>query len=239
MKNSKLRFNPAVMNKPFYPFFERLLYRPIASFLTPRVALLVSSPNIASLIGFLVGLAGIYMVAFGDYGQRVVGAGIMLISYVIDNIDGQLARGFGKQSRFGALLDTTLDSAKESLIFLALALAYYFQTADLGIFWYFTAVLFLQRMLGRTIPLYQVATHNNDLEKIKINVIGGLPVYLKPIAIFFSESYRSGTIWFVVFIGVATNSIRFAFIYFIATLFVLFLFFLFKAYTDHKKEPLI
>jgi len=231
-------FNPAIMRKHFYPFFERLFYRPIASFFTPRVARLTSSPNLISIIGFLVGLFGIYLVAFGAYGQRVIGASVLLVSYIFDNIDGQLARGFQKQSRFGALLDTSLDSVKESFIFLALGLAYYFETADPNILWYCTAVLLLQRMLGRTIPLYQVAADNSDVEQIKQNILDNLPRPLKPIAIFFSESYRSGTIWFVIFIGVATNLIKPTFVYFIVILSFLFLFFLFKTYYDHKKESL-
>lgn len=238
-RDNKLKFDVAIMHKKIaYPFFERIFYRPIASFLTPKIARLTSSPNLISLIGFLIGLFGICLVAFGIYGQRVIGGGVLLVSYVFDNIDGQLARGFQKQSRFGALLDTSLDSIKESLIFFALALAYYSQTANHDIFWYFIAVLFLQRMLGRTIPLYQLAAHNSDVEEIKQNVLNNLPRSLRSIALFLSESYRSGTIWFVVLLGITTNFIKPTFIYFIATLSILFIFFLVKAYTDHKQGNL-
>ncbi|MFC1656450.1 CDP-alcohol phosphatidyltransferase family protein [Patescibacteria group bacterium] len=235
MRTKKTDFNSSIMKKDYYPFFERVFYRPIANFLTPKIALFFRSPTMLNVLGFLIGILGIYMIGFGDYWCRVSGAGILLISYIFDCIDGQLARGFKMENGFGALLDTSLDSIKESLIFFALAWSYYSQTNDYYIFLYLLIVLFAQRMFGRTLPRYQLL-FEVGVEKIKNNTLLEFPKLLRPIAFLFSESYRSGTIWVIVFLGVISNQIKLTFVYFIVVIFSLFIFLLIKAYTRSKKN---
>ena len=234
MPNQKSNFNSSIMHKDYYPFFERIFYRPIANFLTPKVAKFSRSPTLLNFIGFFLGLLGIYLIAFGGFGQKVLGAGILIISYIFDCMDGQLARGFKLDNGFGALLDTSLDSIKESLIFFALAWSYYSQTNDQYIFLYLIAVLFAQRMFGRSLPLYQILVHFG-IEGIKKQTFNKLSKPLKFIASLFSESYRSGTIWVIVVLGVITDQIKLTFVYFIVVLFSLFIFLLVKSYQENKK----
>ncbi|HLC38914.1 MAG TPA: CDP-alcohol phosphatidyltransferase family protein [Patescibacteria group bacterium] len=233
-KNHKPKFNAKIMHKPFYPFFERVFYRPIASVITPGFASINLSPTFVNFLGFGVGLIGIGLIAYGNLSERILGAGILIISYIFDCVDGQLARGFKKISHFGALLDTSLDSIKESLVFFALAWANFRQVHNDHIFFYLALVIFLQRMFGRTLPRYQLL-FNKDVENIKKESLKNLPKFLKIIAFLFSESYRSGTIWIVVFIGVILNQIVIIFYYFIVVLFALFMAILISAYRQRNK----
>lgn len=233
-KIKKMTFDPSIMHKQYYPFFERIFYRPIANYLTPKVAKFSRSPTLFNIIGFLIGFTGIYLIAFGDFWQRVLGAVILIISYIFDCIDGQLARGFKLENGFGALLDTSLDSIKESLIFFALAWSYYLQTNNKYIFIYLAGVLFAQRMFGRTLPRYQILFHG-DVEDFKKETIKKTSKLFKFIALLFSESYRSGTIWIIILLGVATNQIIATFIYFITVISSLFIMLLIRAYCKRNK----
>src|SRR3990167_3285394 len=225
----KRKFNHKLMHKDHYPFFERVFYRPIASLITPLVASLGIQPTMMNFFNFVVGLLGVYLIAFGDYKTSVLGALILIISYIFDCVDGQLARGLGKENKFGALIDTTLDSIKESLIFIALGWRYFSITAEPKIGYYVLAILFGQRMLGRTIPWYRLI-FRESVEEVKEAFIKDTRPFLKIIGTVFSESYRSGTIWIIIFIGVLHKQIPLVFIYFIVVIYSLWLALLVNGY---------
>ena len=94
--------------------------------LLDKVVTLVSGynlhPNIFSLVGFfLIIISACFLIM--DYLH--IAAGIMLVAGIFDNIDGLVARKANRTSKFGALLDSTLDRFSE---FLFLAGATYFFT---------------------------------------------------------------------------------------------------------------
>lgn len=93
--------------------YTRFILEPIARFVSwTRI-----SPNVISMIGFLLTVG----VAF------VIGAGYLRLGGVLifaaagfDALDGTLARLTERTSRFGAFLDSTLDRFSEAIIFLGL-----------------------------------------------------------------------------------------------------------------------
>lgn len=222
------------MNRVDRPYVELFFYRKISHFLTPKVAKFFPWPNLVSLIGFLIGMVGIAMVGLGDYHIRIIGCLVLLVSYIFDCVDGELARGLGTDSRFGALLDTTFDSIKESLIFVAIAWSNYIETTNHDIFFYLIIILFLQRMFGRTFAWYRLL-FSQTVKEIKEITLKDLPKFLKIPAILFSEAYGSGAIWVIVFLGVLINQTKPLFVYFIIVLFALFLFLLVKAYRCDRR----
>jgi len=56
-----------------------------------------------------------------------LGAAWLLLSGLLDILDGQVARGGGMASKFGAFFDSTLDRIGEAILFAGIAI--YFQTA--------------------------------------------------------------------------------------------------------------
>jgi CDP-diacylglycerol--glycerol-3-phosphate 3-phosphatidyltransferase len=78
-------------------------------------------PNTLTVIGMLlqVGVA----VVFG-LGYIKLGGWLLLIVAPIDALDGALARALGKQSRFGAFLDSTLDRIADAVLILGLTTHY-------------------------------------------------------------------------------------------------------------------
>ncbi len=78
-------------------------------------------PNTFTSIGFGMGAIATYFVVTGSL--RLAGL-FILLSGLMDSIDGKLARHTGKVSRFGALYDSTMDRYGEVLFFFGAA--YYF-----------------------------------------------------------------------------------------------------------------
>ena len=78
-------------------------------------------PNTLTVIGMLlqVGVAGVF-----GLGYIKLGGWLLLIVAPIDALDGALARALGKQSRFGAFLDSTLDRIADAVLILGLTTHY-------------------------------------------------------------------------------------------------------------------
>ncbi len=76
-------------------------------------------PNILTFLGLLFSLFAAYFFCIGRFfwGGLFVG-----LAGVCDLLDGKLARGTNQASKFGALLDSTVDRYSEGFIFLGLAL---------------------------------------------------------------------------------------------------------------------
>ncbi|MGH2828560.1 MAG: CDP-alcohol phosphatidyltransferase family protein, partial [Actinomycetota bacterium] len=79
------------------------------------------TPNQITIFGVLVqGVASYLIVA-----DRLVAAGLVLVvAALLDTVDGALAKARGLTSRFGALLDSTMDRLSDALVFLPIAWLY-------------------------------------------------------------------------------------------------------------------
>lgn len=98
------------------------LLEPIGSFLI-RMEI---NPNALTTMGFGISIFAGYFFAIG---ALRLGAVLVLVSGIFDILDGKLARGSNRVTRFGALYDSTLDRYAE--IFIFLGIAYYFITEDM------------------------------------------------------------------------------------------------------------
>ena len=74
-------------------------------------------PNIVTLIVFSIGILASFFIFLG---KSLVGAVLAILSSILDGVDGELARLFKAQSRFGAFLDTLLDRVVDTMIMTAM-----------------------------------------------------------------------------------------------------------------------
>jgi CDP-diacylglycerol--glycerol-3-phosphate 3-phosphatidyltransferase len=109
--------------------------------LAPLVALLARlgfSPNTLTIVGLILNaLTGLVL----SRGMFSWGALLVLFSGAFDLLDGSLARSIGRASRFGALLDSTLDRWGEALLFLGLLFYYWEQPGAIEVPLLFTAIV--------------------------------------------------------------------------------------------------
>lgn len=103
-----------------------VLLRPIAD----AVARLGIHPNTVTVLGMLLQIS--VGVVFG-LGYVTLGGWLLLVVAPVDALDGLVARVLGKQSRFGAFLDSTLDRISDAALIVGLTVHYVYRAAYLEV----------------------------------------------------------------------------------------------------------
>ena len=108
--------------KPRDILWNRFVARPLAAVLLVPLARTRVTPNQVTFLTLVVFAGAAALIAFGpSYGMLVAGAAVLELSYVLDCVDGQLARLKGTSSPVGAHLDFLMDELKAFLLVGAVA----------------------------------------------------------------------------------------------------------------------
>lgn len=114
----------------------------IASRITnPLVGILSKSrlkPNTLTFIELAISLGAAYAIATGYF---LLGGALVLVSGLFDLLDGALARFTKQSTKFGAILDSTIDRFSEAAIFCGLLVWYMPKVATLEIVLIFAALI--------------------------------------------------------------------------------------------------
>ena len=114
----------------------------IASYITnPIVAVLGKSrlkPNTLTFIELAISIGAAYAIAIGYF---LLGGVLVLVSGLFDLLDGALARFTKQSTKFGAILDSTIDRLSEAAIFCGLLVWYMPKVATLEIVLIFAALI--------------------------------------------------------------------------------------------------
>ena len=133
--NSHKYPDPAAVVEPnYFSNWGDLWYPRLANkLLGPASRIRFLTPNRVTITSFLLYSLASVLIVIG--GKWTVPAALMLaFSYVIDCLDGQLARYTGQTSVIGDYLDKTLDVLKIGVINAAMAIAAYNLTGDIYYF---------------------------------------------------------------------------------------------------------
>jgi CDP-diacylglycerol--glycerol-3-phosphate 3-phosphatidyltransferase len=110
--------------------------RAIASRSVTGLARTRVTPNMLTAAGVTLCAVGAVLVYF-EYRNEILfywaGALAFIVGSLLDVLDGALARAGGKQSQFGAFLDSTLDRVGEGLMLGAIALVFMRHGNELGL----------------------------------------------------------------------------------------------------------
>ena len=118
------------------------ILRPVAHLLN-RLGL---TPNGATLLGFALTVGVAVILALG---HLRLGGILLIFTLAFDAVDGSLARLTGNVTRFGAVLDSTLDRWAEISVYAALVWYYSRMGDDLGV-WLATAAMATSLMVSYT-----------------------------------------------------------------------------------------
>jgi len=109
--------------KPKDILWNRLVARPLAAVLLVPLRATRVTPNQITLLTLVVFAAGAAMLAlWPGWRALVIAASVIELSYVLDCVDGQLARLKGTSSPVGAHLDFLMDELKAFLLIAAVGI---------------------------------------------------------------------------------------------------------------------
>jgi CDP-diacylglycerol--glycerol-3-phosphate 3-phosphatidyltransferase len=99
--------------------------RAIASYITPAIVRLLSktgiTPNILTIIGFIVTLGAAVLILTEN--QFAAGF-VVIVAGFFDMLDGALARTTNRVTKFGGILDSTLDRLSEAAVMVGLLVVF-------------------------------------------------------------------------------------------------------------------
>jgi len=167
------------LEKPVNHWWYTLVLKPFVLRLVYLFANYIKfTPNQITAISFIFGLLSAFSFLQGTRFYLIVGAFLFEISYILDCVDGRIARLKGLKSVFGAYLDQMTDVVKYFFIILSLSYGQYLLMGDvsyllLGIFFIFLHLtLFLSAKSLQVIEKeFSIETStiisNNSLKEIK------------------------------------------------------------------------
>ncbi len=98
------------------------LIRRVSVHVTPVLARLPVSANQVTTLSLLTGLASGLCMMRGDRTWGIIGGVLLVICYVLDNCDGEIARLKNQASRLGMHFDSFVDAAVHTFFFTALGI---------------------------------------------------------------------------------------------------------------------
>jgi phosphatidylglycerophosphate synthase len=99
-----------VLGNPRDGYIDRVLYRPLARWLTRALLSTPISPNAVTLASMAIGVAGGLLVGSAGTGRVLAGVVCLVASGILDCCDGELARLRHAESRLGHVLDVAGDT---------------------------------------------------------------------------------------------------------------------------------
>lgn len=94
-------------------------------------------PNLITIVGFIISVIPAFFAAQGSF---LIAGLIYMFSTSLDALDGTVARESNRVSRFGAMLDSTLDRYTEAALFSGIAYYMAHSSNELGVLLSFAAL---------------------------------------------------------------------------------------------------
>lgn len=145
VKNFKYRINPTeeIEGRGNFGYY---VIRPISLYFTWLLLQTGLSANQITVLHGLFGSAGAVLLGFADDAWRFLGIALLYFSYVLDNVDGEVARFRKQVSISGKYLDSVMHSVVNMLIFFGFGFGVYLQSGRIeAVVLGFLAGFFAQR----------------------------------------------------------------------------------------------
>lgn len=115
------------------------LIRKLSGAVVPLLLRLPISANQVTTVSLFVGLGACWFLAKGEWEATLIGAGLFLLCYVLDNADGEVARAKNQCSAFGEKYDTFVDWIVHAGFFAALGWGVMQETGQ--VFWWWLGLV--------------------------------------------------------------------------------------------------
>lgn len=162
------------------PILSAFIFRKISRKITSRLLPTALTPNQVTLISMLCGLLSAFLIFLGGYKREILGVIILQIAYLLDVVDGDLARAKNMQSLWGRNLDLISDRFTDALLIIATSVAAFKDLHDTSaLLWGAFAVtgyLFFNYLTD--VWLFPLADADSDEQHINVISIMGKKVFI-------------------------------------------------------------
>ncbi|MFH1593041.1 MAG: CDP-alcohol phosphatidyltransferase family protein [Candidatus Woesearchaeota archaeon] len=145
------------------------ILKKVFRFLGFNIALLLFktriTPNQVTILKFLLTIPAAYLFYLSGHLNLILGAAILLISFILDYADGSLARLRKTQSTMGYWIDHATDEVSKFLLFFAITLGLYNKLGDFMV-WIFGFLSISAYYMGSLLYLYFKAGFQSVATKI-------------------------------------------------------------------------
>ncbi len=125
-------------------FVATFLSAPIANWMLRAIADAPITPNHVTMLSAGVAIAAAAAFATGSWPILAMGAALLQLSFVLDCLDGQLARHRGAATRFGAWLDPMTDALQDVVLVAGIAVGCAARSGgEVAYLWGYAALLVL------------------------------------------------------------------------------------------------
>ena len=194
----------------------------ISNLIIKRISILITSalvrtnitPNQVTLLSLLVALTGAFFLALGSWKYVAIGGFLAFFSFILDFVDGEIARFKGMCSKRGGFLDGVVDRFSDSAIVFGMCLGLYRIIGSHRI-WILGFILLtgifmtvIVSFLGTSeLTLSGLKNFTNDISKTVTRKFSILK-YIKPSYFALTKDIRL----FIIMVGGFTNQILWALI---------------------------
>lgn len=148
------------LRKPTDGVVSRHINRPISTRISRWLVRTPLTPNHVTLITFLTGLIGAWLVAGASYLHELAGALLFQLSSILDGCDGEVAKLTFRESRYGSWLDTITDNLTYVAFFFGVVWAHAHHTGSTGL-WTF-GVVSLSAVFVSILMMYYYLMHTGE-----------------------------------------------------------------------------
>ncbi len=111
-------------------FVSSLINRRLSSAISQWLVTTSITPNIITVVSFLICIAGAFLFGMGQYLYTALAGILVQFASIIDGCDGEVARMRLISSPFGACLDTILDRYADAAVVVGITYAYWVRHPD-------------------------------------------------------------------------------------------------------------
>ncbi len=129
-------------------FFSIYFYRKISLRITWLLIRTKITPNQVTLFSLILSIIAALLFVPGIYSYSILGIVFLHLSFLMDHVDGEIARYKNLKSPFGAWFDQITDRIMESLVFISITIGIYNNTNNYLVFIFGMLAVFNLFMIG-------------------------------------------------------------------------------------------
>ena len=111
------RFKKSFKKQDMQGSFIKVMYRPLGYYLAEKLSKTQVTPNQVTFVSFILFCISALFFSYGNHLNLIIGAIIFQLAYLLDYVDGSLARILNKGTNYGRWVDNAVGRLGSIIVF--------------------------------------------------------------------------------------------------------------------------